>query len=345
MTGQGVINVLIVDDSIVSREVIRKGISRDPRIRVAGMAGDPYEAVEQIAELEPDVLTLDINMPRMDGLTFLKKLMKQHPLPVVVISSSSHSVFEALEAGAVDFAAKPEISSVDDLESFIQEVIHKIKIASVANVEKTGAQKPVQQSVSGGYKSRDVDLIAIGASTGGTDALVKILQPLPPDLPGIVIVQHMPPVFTRMYAERLNSQCRLEVREARNGDEVKPGLALLAPGDYQMKVMKDNRRYTVKCYRGEKVSGHCPSVDVLFQSVAETAGRKSVGMILTGMGSDGAKGLLQMRKTGAWTVGQDQESCVVYGMPMVAFNIGAVVRQLPLDRIAPDVVRYIQQKA
>ena len=345
MTGQGVINVLIVDDSIVSREVIRKGISRDPRIRVAGMAGDPYEAVEQIAELEPDVLTLDINMPRMDGLTFLKKLMKQHPLPVVVISSSSHSVFEALEAGAVDFAAKPEISSVDDLESFIQEVIHKIKIASVANVEKTGAQKPVQQSVSGGHKSRDVDLIAIGASTGGTDALVKILQPLPPDLPGIVIVQHMPPVFTRMYAERLNSQCRLEVREARNGDEVKPGLALLAPGDYQMKVMKDDRRYTVKCYRGEKVSGHCPSVDVLFQSVAETAGRKSVGMILTGMGSDGAKGLLQMRKTGAWTVGQDQESCVVYGMPMVAFNIGAVVRQLPLDRIAPDVVRYIQQKA
>lgn len=334
--------VLIVDDSLVSREILRKGLSRSAQIEVVGVAGDPYEAVEKIEALEPDVLTLDINMPKMDGLTFLRKLMAQHPMPVIVISSSANSVFEALEAGAVDFVAKPEISSVSELETFLDEVVSKVKIASKATTQKGKAAEAVKPETLGIRPSKDIHLIAMGASTGGTDALLTVLKTLPENIPGIVIVQHMPPVFTRMYAERLNSQCSLDVKEAKSGDEIKPGSVLVAPGEFQMKVLKDKHRYVVKCTRGEKVSGHCPSVDVLFQSAAETAGEKAVGIILTGMGSDGAKGLLHMRKAGAYTIGQDRNSCVVYGMPMVAFNIGAVAKQLSLERIGPELIRYLQ---
>ncbi len=344
MGSQRRVKVLIIDDSLVSREVLRKGLARDIRLEVVGVAGDPYEAVDKIEELDPDVLTLDINMPRMDGITFLKKLMGQHPMPVVVISSSANSVFEAIESGAVDFVAKPEIHTPGDLDEFLIEVIKKIKIASVAMMKRSmpsevsEENKPKQTLV----PSREVDLIAIGASTGGTDALLTVLKTLPVTTPGIVIVQHMPPVFTRMYAERLNSQCQLQVKEAATGDVVSEGMAFIAPGDLHMKVVKEGSRYLIRCYPGEKVSGHCPSVDVLFQSVADKVARKAVGIILTGMGSDGAKGLLSMRKNGAYTFGQNKDSCVVYGMPMVAYNMGAVVRQLPLDRIGTELIRHLQ---
>lgn len=335
------IRVLIIDDSLVSREVLRKGMTGDERLQVVGLAGDPYEAVEIIEEQDPDVLTLDINMPKMDGLTFLKKLMAQHPMPVVVISSSAGKVFDAMEAGAVDFVAKPTISSPEDLDIFIEEVVQKVKVAAGVHVSAPSFETDKHQ-VTGSVKAvKDIAVIAMGASTGGTDALLKVLKDLPQNMPGIVIVQHMPPVFTRMYAERLDLQCSLSVSEAKTGDEIKPGRVLIAPGDQHLKVMKDQHRYIVRCWRSEKVSGHCPSVDVLFESVAHTADKKAMGILLTGMGSDGAKGLLAMRKAGAYTMAQDKASSVVYGMPMVAYNIGAVARQLPLDKISSEIVRYI----
>lgn len=335
------IKVLIVDDSMISREVIRKGLAVDPGIQVVGTAADPYEAVGVIEAKNPDVITLDVNMPRMDGLTFLKKIMKQAPMPVVVISGSAHQVMAALEAGAVDFVEKPTIQKPEDLKRFLEEIVQIVKVAAVSQT------KPLEQPLSKPQRplvtksSSAVDIIALGASTGGTDALMKILKELPNSLPGIVIVQHMPATFTKMYADRLNTFCSMEVIEAKTGDEVRTGRVLIAPGGYQMKVVKSGSRYTVKCYDGEKVSGHCPSVDVLFESVAATAGAKAVGVILTGMGSDGAKGLLSMKKAGSYTLGQDEKTCVVYGMPMVAYNIGGVMKQLDLKEIGPEILRYV----
>lgn len=341
MNNKKPVKVLIIDDSMISREVIRKGLSADPGINVVGMAADPYEAVELIEQQNPDVLTLDVNMPRMDGLTFLKKLMKQQPMPVVVITGSAHLVLEALEAGAVDFVEKPEIKTPDDLKNFLDEIVYITKVAAISKTKPLTKSASTPQKEIRVLQKKDVDIIAMGASTGGTDALMKILKDFPKTAPGVVIVQHMPPTFTRMYAERLNSLCAMEVMEAKTGDAVIPGRALIAPGGLQMKVVKGGTGYTVKCYPGEKVSGHCPSVDVMFESVANAAGSKSMGVILTGMGSDGAKGLLSMKKAGAYTVGQDQKSSVVYGMPMVAYNIGAVVKQLPLDDIAAHILRSL----
>ncbi|SMP43434.1 protein-glutamate methylesterase/protein-glutamine glutaminase [Anoxynatronum buryatiense] len=337
------IRVLIIDDSLVSREVLRKGLGGDRRLQVVGVAGDPYEAVEKIETFEPDVLTLDINMPKMDGLTFLTKLMAQLPLPVVVISSSADRVFDAMERGAVDFVAKPAISSPADLKAFLKEVVEKVKVAAMVKTHAPVTTAIPEETTLSVKAVKDIRVIAMGASTGGTDALLKVLKGLPQNVPGIVIVQHMPPVFTRMYAERLDQQCALSVSEAKTGDEIKPGKVLLAPGDQHLKVVKDQQRYVVRCFRGHKVSGHCPSVDVLFESVALTAGEKAMGVLLTGMGSDGARGLLTMRKAGAHTLGQDKESSVVYGMPMVAYNIGAVVRQSPLDRIPSEILRYLSR--
>ncbi|MEN1758946.1 chemotaxis response regulator protein-glutamate methylesterase [Anoxynatronum sibiricum] len=337
------IRVLIIDDSLVSREILRKGLAGDRRLQVVGLAGDPYEAVEKIEDLEPDVLTLDINMPKMDGLTFLTKLMAQLPLPVVVISSSAERVFDAMEKGAVDFVAKPAISSPADLETFLEEVVEKVKIAASVKMY-LHAPTAVPEEMTPSVKAvKDIRVIAMGASTGGTDALLKVLKGLPMNIPGIVIVQHMPPVFTRMYAERLDQQCALSVSEAKTGDEVKPGSVLIAPGDQHIKIVKDQQRCVVRCFRGDKVSGHCPSVDVLFESAALTVGAKAMGVLLTGMGSDGARGLLTMRKAGAYTLGQDKDSSVVYGMPMVAYNIGAVVRQLPLERIPSEILRHLSR--
>lgn len=332
------IRVLVVDDSLLMREVIAKGLAADGALEVVGTAADPFAARDKIIDLEPDVMTLDVEMPRMSGIEFLKKLMPQYPLPVVVVSAVKSNVFDALNAGAVDFVTKPEAGKIDGMAAFINELIIKIKIASTAKVgHLVKKELPQERRLGGKTGVLDQKVIAIGASTGGTEAIYSVVKAFSREMPGIVIVQHMPPVFTKMYAERLNNSCQMEVREAQDGDLVVPGRVLIAAGDYHMKLLSDKNHYYVKCFSGERVNGHCPSVDVLFDSVAETAGKNAIGIILTGMGHDGAKGMLQMRKRGAYTIGQDEKTSVVYGMPMVAYNIGGVVKQAPLERI-PEIV-------
>lgn len=335
------IRVLVVDDSLVMREYIAQGLSQDSGIEVVGKAADPYQARDMIQDLEPDVLTVDVEMPRMNGIEFLKQLMPQYPLPVVVVSSMSNAVFDALNAGAVDFVTKPMAKSPRDMQAFVQEMVVKIKIASTAKVGRFKRTEPRTGATVSAAAAADT-LIAIGASTGGTEAIFSIIKTFPRDMPGVVIVQHMPPVFTRMYAERLNNDCSMEVREAQDGDVISRGLALIAPGgDRQMRVVYQGGAYRIRLTEGPKVSGHCPSVDVLFDSVADAARGKAVGILLTGMGADGAKGLLKMRKNGAYTIGQDEKSCVVYGMPMVAYNSGAVTKQAALEDIPRVLEAYL----
>lgn len=337
--------VLIVDDSILFRTTLSKKLEEDPFFEVIGTASDALEAMEKIKDLQPDVVTLDVEMPKMSGIEFLKKLMPLYPTPVVVVSSAPITTLNALDAGAVDFVKKPVVNSPNDLNQFIRELAVKLKIASVAKVgqKKALAAKTTSKLTVHPALTRTIDdmVIAIGASTGGTEAILAVVKDLPPTTPGIVVVQHMPPVFTRMYAERLNNICRMAVKEAEPGDRVEPGKIIIGAGEFHLQLAKDAQGYYVKSQRGEKVSGHCPSVDVLFDSVAQTAKERSVGVILTGMGADGAKGLLQMKKAGAYTIGQDKESCIVYGMPMVAFNIGGVKKQLPLDQIGDEILRYL----
>ncbi len=329
------IRVLIVEDSIVFRELLVQNLSKDPAIQIVATAKDPFEARDAIIKHQPDVMTLDVELPRMNGIEFLRKLMPQYPLPVVVISSLSDKVFDALNAGAVDFVAKPAVTSRVQLEDFIRnELLVKIKIASTAkisNIKKTVMmQEPQQLSVKGNNL-----IVAIGASTGGTEAIFAVVKEFGTDIPGIVATQHMPPGFTGMYAKRLNDQCRIQVKEARTGDRVLPGHMLIAPGgDTHMHLVKVNGVYQVECKKGPKVNGHCPSVDVMFESVARVAGDNAVGIILTGMGGDGAKGLLAMRNAGARTIGQDESTCVVYGMPKVAYDLKAVEYQEKLPDIA-----------
>ncbi len=337
------IRVLVVDDSLVFRKALQIGLSADPGIEVVGAASDAFMARDMILELDPDVLTLDIEMPRMNGIDFLRRLMPQYPLPVVVVSSVSGRVFDALDAGAVDFVSKQERS----IEALINELTVKIKIASTAQLaykrdEHSGTFGDGKGKVTGKVKDT---IIAIGASTGGTEAIYSIVKQFPANMPGVVIVQHMPPGFTRLYAARLNSTCAMEAREACTGDLVVPGTILVAPGDYQMRLRKVGEKYNVECYKGERVNGHSPSVDVLFESVAKKAGADAIGIILTGMGSDGAKGLLAMRQKGAITIGQSKESCVVYGMPRVAFEIGAIQKQASLMDIPRLLFSILNQKA
>ncbi len=329
------IKVLIVDDSLVFRELLVQNLSRDPAITVVATAKDPYEARDAIIRHKPDVMTLDVELPRMSGIEFLRKLMPQYPLPVVVISALSDRVFDAMNAGAVDFVGKPTVTNRTQLEEFIRnELLVKIKIASTAKIGNI--KKKIQgQNYNGPQVFKNNLLVAIGASTGGTEAIFEVVKGFGPDIPGVVIVQHMPPGFTGMYAKRLNDQCRVRVKEAQTGDRVLPGHVLIAPGgDQHMRLVKVNGAYQVECRSGPRVNGHCPSVDVLFESVAKTAKKDAVGIILTGMGGDGAKGLLAMRSAGAKTIGQDESSCVVYGMPKVAYDIGAVEQQVKLADIA-----------
>ena len=323
------IKVLVVEDSIVFRELLIQNLNKDPAIKVVAAAKDPFEARDMILEHKPDVMTLDVELPRMNGIEFLRKLIPQYPLPVVVISSLSDKVFDALNAGAVDFVAKPAVSNRAQLEDFIRnELLVKVKIAStvkISNIKKTVMMHQEQELPS---VDKNHLVVAIGASTGGTEAIFSVVKEFGPDIPGIVCVQHMPPHFTEMYAKRLNDQCRIQVKEAQTGDRVLPGHMLIAPGgDKHMHLVKMNDSYQVEIKAGPKVNGHCPSVEVLFESVAKAAGPHALGIILTGMGGDGAKGLLSMRKAGARTIGQDESSCVVYGMPKVAYEIGAVEYQ------------------
>lgn len=331
------IRVLIVDDSLLFRETLAKGIAQDSAIEVVATAFDPYSARDKILEFEPDVMTLDVEMPKMNGIEFLKRLMPQYPIPVVVVSAVSDNVFDALNAGAVDFVTKPNMRSQVGMQSFINELIIKVKIASTAKVGKWKTGAKTNREIMINERHETAKILAIGASTGGTEAIYSVLKTMPRDIPGTVVVQHMPPVFTRMYSERLNNSCLMEVKEAENGDRVLPGRVLVAPGDFQMRIKKVGSIYIVECYKGGKVNGHCPSVDVLFESVAKAAGRNAIGIILTGMGGDGAKGLLSMRRSGARTIGQDEQSCVVYGMPKVAYDIGAVERQVSLDSVSQTV--------
>lgn len=329
------IRVLIVEDSMLFRELLARNLEGDPAIQVVATAKDPYEARDAIVKHKPDVMTLDVELPRMNGIDFLRKLMPQYPLPVLVISSLSDKVFDALNAGAVDFVAKPTVSNRSQMEDFIRnELLVKIKIASTAkigNIKKTVMSKEPQHLP---VKGKDC-VVAIGASTGGTEAIFSVVKEFGADIPGIVATQHMPPGFTAMYAKRLNDQCRIKVKEAQTGDRVLPGHMLLAPGgDAHLHLLKVNGVYQVEVKKGPKVNGHCPSVEVLFESVAKAAGSHAVGIILTGMGGDGAKGLLSMRRAGARTIGQDESTCVVYGMPKVAYDLGAVQYQEKLSDIA-----------
>lgn len=333
------IRVLIVEDSMVFRELLVQNLNKDPAIEVVATAKDPFEARDAIIEYKPDVMTLDIELPKMSGIEFLQKLMPQYPLPVVVISALSDKVFDALNAGAVDFVAKPSVTGRAQLVDFIQnELLVKIKIASTAKIsqikQKAAAAQVLQGAQALTQKGSDL-IVAIGASTGGTEAIFSVVKDFGPDIPGVIIVQHMPPGFTAMYAKRLDNQCRVQVKEARTGDKVLPGHVLIAPGgDEHMRLVKVNGVYQVEIKPGPRVNGHCPSVEVLFDSVAKVAGPKALGIILTGMGGDGAKGLLAMRKAGARTIGQDESTCVVYGMPKVAYDIGAVEYQEKLQDIA-----------
>ena len=405
------VRVLIVDGSSMFRMNLKNGLSRSASIEVVGTAADPYEASDKIVKLRPDVVTLEVELPRMNGIRFLKKLIPQYPIPCVMVSSSDEMA-EAVLAGAVDHIKKP--APGESMDVFCSRLAAKLIVASTAKIQfdkKTGSvhvthhthhvnnlTKP-QSGASGYYGSysaagnkapayatrsdfhtasyyhpdrlpqsiadnkpphsfhafysghpgdsqsgqpRVYDsrrIIALGASTGGTDALETVLMGIPADCPPIVIVQHMPPSFTGIFAERLDRNCRMEVREATDGARLRQGLCLVAAGDKHMYLRSDSHGYFVNCKEGEKVSGHCPSVDVLFDSVAETAGRYAVAAILTGMGADGAKGLKKLRDSGAYTIGQDEESCVVYGMPMVAYKLGGCCEQAPLTEISTSIMR------
>jgi two-component system chemotaxis response regulator CheB len=330
------IRVLVVDDSVLFRNLLVQSLSEDPYLEVVAQAGDAYAARDAILEYRPDVMTLDVEMPKMDGIQFLRKLMPQYPLPVVVISALDARVFDAMEAGAVDFVCKPSTVERSKVSDFIRkELGTKIKIASTVRM---GNLKRVESYPVRGVSAVNKDMvIAIGASTGGTEAIFEVVKQFRTDIPGVVIVQHMPPGFTEMYANRLNNQCQVAVKEAVTGDKVLPGRVLIAPGDKHMRLVKVNGVYQVECKAGEKVSGHCPSVDVLFSSVAKSAGKDALGVILTGMGGDGANGLLEMRKAGAKTIGQNEATCVVYGMPKVAYDIGAVQYQMELSSITNKI--------
>jgi len=338
------IRVLVVDDSIVFRNLLVKGLDSDPNIDVVAQAQDAYEARDAIIKYRPDVMTLDVELPRMNGIDFLKKLMPQYPLPVVMISALNNKVFDALDAGAVDFVKKPDNMNRAQLNDFLtQELAAKVKIASTA---KVGKLKRVEPGVVSGHSNivGGTDrIVAIGASTGGTEAIFEVVRRFKRDIPGVVIVQHMPPGFTKMYADRLNNQCEVAVKEAQTGDRVLPGQVLIAPGDRHMRLVKVGGQYQVECKGTDRVNGHCPSVDVLFKSVAKVAGKNAVGVILTGMGGDGAKGLLEMRNAGAQTIGQDEATCVVYGMPKVAFDIGAVQNRMALTAIAGKVYSLLSK--
>jgi two-component system chemotaxis response regulator CheB len=352
MNGDKRIRVLVVDDSALMRQVISSLLARDPAIEVVGTASDPYVARDKILALRPDVLTLDVEMPRMDGLAFLEKLMRGHAMPVVMVSSLTETGCEttlrALELGAVDFVTKPKVDLRERIGDVAQEIIDKVKAAASARVRQAtprphapqaGAPRP--RPALAGFRTTQ-QILAIGASTGGTEALREFLTALPPDAPGVVVVQHMPEHFTRAFADRMDTLCTVRVKEAEDGDRLLAGHVIIAPGNHHMRLVRDGATYRVRLSQDPPVNRHRPSVDVLFESCAGAAGRNAVGVIMTGMGDDGARGLLAMRHAGARTLGQDEATCVVYGMPKVAAEMGAVEQALPLARLAPAALALVQ---
>ncbi len=342
----GVVRVLIVDDSALVRRILSDALSKHDDIEVVGTATDPYVARERIVQLRPDVITLDIEMPRMDGLSFLSKLMRHFPLPVVVVSSltpqNSETALRALALGAVEVIAKPgsSLAAGDVAEELVRAVRTAAHARVVKRAEPTEAPPTAGRSAIASINATN-KIIALGASTGGTQALEVVLRRFPVDAPGTVIVQHMPEHFTLSFAKRLDSVCAMRVQEAKDGDYVVPGLALVAPGGKHLIVQASGARWVVRVKDGPKVHHQRPAVDVLFQSVARSAGQNAVGALLTGMGADGAKGMLSMREAGAYTVAQNEESCVVYGMPREAVKINAAVDVLPLERIADALLHSV----
>ncbi|MGA9033097.1 MAG: chemotaxis response regulator protein-glutamate methylesterase [Sulfuricaulis sp.] len=343
------IKALIIDDSAVMRQMLTTILHEDPAIHVVGTAANPLIAREKIKALKPDVLTLDVEMPGMDGITFLEKLMRLHPLPVVMVSSHTEkgaaATLRALDLGAVDFVAKPQGGVREGMtHELMDEIREKVRTAASAHVR---AAAPTARSVGPLIRQPQVTLpisregiIVIGASAGGTQAIAEITERLPRDTPGIAIVQHMPPKFTASFAERLNNQCALEVREAKSGDRLKQGVALVAPGGYHLEIMRAGGGYAVRVFEDEPVNRHRPSVDVLFNSAARIAGADALGIILTGMGGDGARGLQAMKMAGAYTIAQDEKSCVVFGMPEQAIRQGGVCEIASLDRIAERILEW-----
>ncbi len=360
------IKLLVVDDSILFREVLSRYIQQDEQIEIVGTAGDAYSARDMIVKYQPDVMTLDIEMPRLDGIAFLKKLLPQYYIPTIVISSRADKQTEAVTAGAAEFIAKPQTRTTAEMQKFADMVCGCIKRANTKSIlAKTAgtapkndvadipqlntpifrtvpnkAEESASPALSGTIKKADF-VVALGASTGGTEALEQIIKKFPEDMPPVIVVQHMPAGFTKMYSERLDRCCKVSVKEAEDGDRLRRGLVIIGAGEHHLRLCKDARGYYVSSQKGEKVSGHCPSVDVMFESVAQVAKANAIGAIMTGMGKDGAEGLLKMKQAGAFTVGQDKETCVVYGMPMEAFKIGAVTVQAPLYKIPEIIVQKL----
>lgn len=341
--GRKKIRVLVVDDSILARKVIMDGLSARRGLEVVGYAINAIDAKNKVRQLQPDVMTLDVQMPGMTGLDFLKSFLPEYPLPVVLVSALNLGVFDALHAGAVDFVRKPD--SDVSTEVFVHTLAAKVVEASKAKVQAPAAAVATPAAASLGTSVSGRIIIGLGASTGGTEATLEVMKRLPEDIPGMVIVQHMPTGFTKMYAERLNKLCRMEVREAKDGDEIRRGLALVAPADLQCRVLRSALGgYRVSCKPDERVSGHRPSVDALFLSMARNVRCQMYGIIMTGMGRDGAAGLLAMRKQGAYTIGQDEESCVVYGMPRAAYELGAVTVQASCKEISTALLRHLRSR-
>lgn len=352
------VRVLIVDDSASVRQTLTAVLEADPAIEVIGVASDPFMAAKRIQEDLPDVITLDVEMPRMDGITFLRKIMSQHPIPVVMCSSlteaGSETLVQALEAGAVDIILKPRIGAADHLAESAFRICEVVKSAAHARVKNIRAQPRATSTLgvqakltadavlpppSGKAMARTTEMvICVGASTGGTEALREMLERLPANAPGMVIVQHMPEKFTAAFAKRLNGLCEVEIKEAEDGDPVLRGHVLIAPGDKHMLLERQGARYYVSVRNGPLVSRHRPSVDVLFRSAARSAGSNAMGVIMTGMGDDGARGMLEMHQTGAYTIAQDEASCVVFGMPKEAIAHGGVDKIVPLDQIAREIM-------
>lgn len=358
------LKVLIVDDSALIRKVLAEILSSDPGIEVVGAAADPYIAREKIKKLNPDVITLDVEMPKMDGITFLRNLMRLRPMPVVMISTLTESgadiTLQALELGAVDFVAKPRLDVNEAIKNYSEEIIEKVKMAAQVPVEvlarrseqlagSTSDRKNITSpalitgSTSSGFLKTTDKIIAIGSSTGGTEAVKDVLMTLPPDICGIVVSQHIPGAFSRSFANRLNDLTPLNVMEAKDGDQLRPGSVFIAPGDRHLVIKRSGAKYFCHLDDGPEVNRHKPSVDVMFRSVAQCAGPNAMGIMLTGMGADGAQGMLEMRQQGAFNVAQDEKSSVVWGMPGAAVKLDAVDKIVSLGKIAREIIEYCQR--
>ncbi len=341
------IRVLVVDDSALVRAILKEGLDADPSIEVVGTAGDPYQARDKILALRPDVMTLDVEMPRMDGVEFLRRLMPQYPLPVVMVSALTEQgkqiTLDALEAGAIDFVFKPKADVARGLKAMMAELRHKVRVASTARVHRRQqvAVEPVRRSAVRSLAESTDKVVAIGASTGGTEAIREMVTRLPATFPGTVIVQHMPAGFTRTFAMRLDSLCAMSVREAEDGDRVTPGRILIAPGGMHLRIQRSGGIYKASVGSGVPINGHCPSVEALFDSVAAHVGANAIGVMLTGMGADGADAMRRMREAGARCFAQDEASSVVFGMPREAYARGGAERLIPLSQMADVVVELL----